>query len=163
RDPLVPHSRFTSNDAPFMLVPSITPALLAYLPGPPRRLQIQGSRLILGAGGGETIIGRAAIDRAQYVTAAPNQIVVPIPDTLPTRGVNVLVGAALPDPIPLGAGAQTLDITIGGVTRTITANLPATIPRAAAANILASLIHDAAQPLDAAFTGARVDLWHDRL
>jgi hypothetical protein len=68
----------------------------------------------------------------------------------------------LPDPIPLGAGPLQLDITIGATTHTVTANLPTQIARATAANILESLIHDAA-PADPRFTGARVDLWHDQL
>lgn len=162
RDPMAPGSRFSSNEAPFMLVPAVNPATLAYAGGPPRTLTIQGTRLIGTTPGGETVIGRAAVDRAAYVGATPTQITVPIPDTLPARGVHLLLGAPLPDPIPLGAGAQTLQITIGGVLRTVTANLPASVPRATAAGILAGLVHDALAT-DPHFTGTRVDLWHNRL
>jgi len=108
------------------------------------------------------VIGRAVVPRAAYLAATPTQIVVPIPDTLPTRGVNVVVGTALPDPIALGAGAQSLDVTIGGTTQTIVANLPATVARASIAAILGGLIRDA-DPTDPRFSGARVDLWNDAL
>jgi hypothetical protein len=114
------------------------------------------------------MIGRNAVARASYISATPIQIVVPIPDTLPTRAVRTLVGTALPDPIVLGAAAQTIAVTIDGTTKNITANLPASIPRATAAGILANLIHDAAStapatPADPLFASARVDLWHDAL
>jgi len=161
RDPLVPGSRFTSNDAAFMLVPSVNPAALV-VAAAPRRLVINGRRLIGPTQGGETVIGRAVVPRAAYLAATPTQIVVPIPDTLPTRGVNVVVGTALPDPIALGAGAQSLDVTIGGTTQTIVANLPATVARASIAAILGGLIRDA-DPTDPRFSGARVDLWNDAL
>ena len=162
RDPMVPGTRFASNEAPFMLVPAVNPATLAYAGGPPRMLTIQGTRLIGTSAGGETVIGRASIARDAYVAATPTHITVPIPDSLPARGVHVLLGGPLPDPIPLGPGAQTLQITIGGTLKTATANLPGTIPRSSAAAILAGLIHDAS-PADPHFAGARVDLWHDRL
>ena len=162
RDPLVPQRAFTSNDAAFMLVPSVTPALVAYAAGP-RRLTIQGTRLISSTPGGETVIGRNAIARAAYLPpATPTQIVVPIPDALPTRGVKVVVGAVLADPVAIGGGAQTLSVTIGGTAHNIIANLPPTVARATVASMLANLIHDSA-PLDARFTGTRVDLVHNRL
>ena len=161
RDPLVPQRAFSSNEAAFMLVPSVNPAV-GYAAGP-RRITIIGERLVGTTPGGETMIGRSAIARASYVSATPKQIVVPIPDTLPTFGVHTIVGATLLfDPIVLSAGAQTLAVTIGGTVHNITANLPASIPRAAAAGILANLIHDA-DPADPGFTGTRVDLWHDQL
>jgi uncharacterized protein DUF4255 len=165
RDPMVPGARFASNEAPFMLVPAVNPATLAYADGPPRTLTIQGTRLIGTSAGGETVIGRAAIARDAYVSAAPTQITVPIPDSLPARGVHVLLGGPLPDPIQLGPGVQQLQITIGGVPKTATANLPSSIPRSSAAAILAGLIRDALPtvPADPHFTDARVDLWHDRL
>jgi hypothetical protein len=161
RDPLVPQSSFASNEAAFMLVPSVNPATLV-LALAPRRLTINGTRLIGPTAGGETMIGRSAIPRAAYLSASPTQIVVPIPDALPTRAVNVIIGNVLPDPIALGAAAQVIDANIGGTVHQITANLPASIARSTAAGILANLIHDAA-PLDPRFTGARVDLWHDAL
>lgn len=163
RDPNVPQSAFRSNEAPFMLVPLVNAALLVYAAGPPRTLAIGGTRLIGPTPGGETMIGRAVIPRTSYIgTSTPTQITVPIPDSLPTRDVRLMLGAVLPDPIPLGAGPLQLDITIGATTHSVTANLPTQIARATAANILESLIHDAA-PADPRFTGARVDLWHDQL
>lgn len=161
RDPLVPQSRFASNDAAFMLVPSVNPATLV-VAAAPRRLIINGRRLIGPTQGGETVIGRSVVPRAAYLGATPTQIVVPLPDTLPTRGVNVVAGGVLPDPIVLGAAAQAIDVTIGGTTRTIVANLPPSIPRATIAGLLAGLIHDA-DPTDPRFSGARVDLWNDAL
>jgi hypothetical protein len=160
RDPLVPQSTFSSNSAAFMLVPTVTGVV--YGGGPPRTLTIAGRRLIGTTPGGETMIGRSVVSRAEYISATPLQLVVPVPDSLPTRGVNTLIGAALPDPIPLGPGAQTLDITIGGTLRSRTANLTSPIARSTVAGMLAALIHDAF-PTDARFTGTRVDLWHNRL
>lgn len=163
RDPNVPQSAFRSNEAPFMLVPLVNPALLVYVSGPPRTLIIGGTRLIGPTPGGETVIGRAVIPRTSYIGAStPTQITVPIPDTLPTRDVRLMLGGALPDPIPLGTGPLQLDITIGGTTHGVVANLPTQITRASVANILESLIYDAA-PADPRFTGARVDLWHNQL
>jgi len=161
-NPLVPQSSLESNEAFFMLVPAVNPAALAYGAGPPRTLTVGGTRLIGTTPGGETMIGRTAVPRDSYRTATPTQIIVPIPDTLPARNTQALVGGVLPDPVPLGPGAHKLDVTIGGTTKPVTANLPASIARTAAAGILASLIHDAF-PTDSRFTGARVDLWQNRL
>ena len=161
RDPLVPQSRFTSNDAAFMLVPSVIPATLV-VAAAPRRLIINGQRLIGPVSGGETVIGRSVVPRTAYLSATPTQIVVPLPDTLPTRGVNAIVGTALPNPIVLGASAQTIDITIGGTVKSVVANLPASVPRSTIANALAGLIRDA-DPTNPRFTGVRVDLWNDAL
>ena len=158
---MVPQSAFTSNDAAFMLVPSVNPATIVYAAAP-RRLTINGVRLIGVTGGGETLIGRKAISRTNYIAATPTQIVVPIPDALPTRGVNVVVGSVLPDPIVFGAAVLQLSVIIGGTAQVISANLPPSIPRDAIAAILASRIHDA-DPTDPRFTGARVDLWHNAL
>jgi len=160
RDPLVPSSAFWSNEAAFMLVPLVNPAIV-YASGP-RRITINGERLIGTTPGGETMIGRASVARASYLSATPKQLVVPIPDTLPTFDVHTIVGTVLLDPIALGAGPLTLAVTIAGTTRNITANLPASIPLASAAAILANLIHDA-DPTNPNFTGTRVDLWVDKL
>ncbi|HEX7979878.1 MAG TPA: DUF4255 domain-containing protein [Gemmatimonadaceae bacterium] len=161
RDPLVPQSRFTSSDAAFMLAPSVNLGGVT-VASAPRRLIIDGQRLIGPTPGGETVIGRAVVPRAAYLAATPKQIVVPLPDTLPTRGVNAVVGSALPDPIALGAGAQALDVTIGGTTKTVLGNLPATVVRSTIAGVLGGLIRDA-DPTDPRFSGARVDVWNDAL
>ena len=171
RDPLVPQSAIASNEAAFMLVPFVdpNPLTVVYVGGPPRTVTVSGSRLLPTTPGGETMIGRSAVPRAAYAAASPTSLTVPIPDTLPARDVNVLVsGPLLADPVLLGPTAQVLDITIGGTTRSVTANLPGSIPRTAVAGILASLIHDAGvlpapAPPDPLFTGARVDLWNNRL
>jgi hypothetical protein len=162
-DPLVPQSAFTSNEAAFMLVPAVDPLGLTYGPGPPRTLTIVGTRLIGPAPGGETVIGRTSIDRSGYISATPAQIVVPIPDALPTRGVHAIVSGPLGDPVAIGnLVTPQLAITIAGSTKNLARTLPVSIPRAQLPGILAALIHDAS-PADPHFTGARVDLWNDRL
>ncbi len=162
-DPLVPRSAFTSNAAAFMLVPAVNPATVLYGAGPPRRLTIQGARLIAATPGGETMIGRSAVPRAAYLSATPAKIEVPVPDALPARGVNVIVGGPLAPAVSLTTTPQqAFDITIGGTTRHVTANLPASIARSTVAGILAGLIRDASAA-DSGFAGTRVDLWRDRL
>lgn len=162
-DPLVPHGSMESNEAAFMLVPAVDPATLVYAGGPPRSLTINGTRALGIRPGGETVIGRSAVVRANYISATPTQLVVPIPDTLPATGVQVLVGGPLAvDPVPLVAGPSTLDITIGGTTKSATATLPAAIALSTVAGIVASLIHDAS-PKDTRFTDARVELRNTQL
>ncbi len=170
RDPLVPQSATPSNEAAFMLVPFVdpNPASIVYAGGPPRTVAVSGSRLLPDTPGGETVIGRSVVPRAAYLAATPTSLTVPLPDSLPTRDARVLVSSPLPDPVVLGPAAQTLDITIAGTTRSVTAHLPTSIARAAVAGILASLIHDAGvlpapAPPDPLFLGARVDLWNNRL
>src|SRR5439155_2575441 len=111
--------------------------------GPPRTLTINGTRLVGGPTGGETVIGRAAVSASAYVTATPTQLGVPIPDALPAQGVGSLLGSALAAVVALGPGPKTLDLDIAGTVRTVTVNLPGPIPRESAAQILAGLIHDA--------------------
>jgi hypothetical protein len=161
-DPLVPQSAATSNEAAFMLVPTVDPATLAYAAGPPRRLTINGTRLIGPGPGGETIIGRSAVARTDYLAEAPTQLVVPIPPTLPTRGVKVVVGAALADPVAIGTTAHTLQISIGGTVATMTRALPSSLPLVDVAGIVEGMIHDA-KPSDDRFNGARVELHQNRL
>lgn len=161
-DPTVPHSAFASNNGVFMLVPSLDPATLVYQPGPPRHIVVTGTRLLGQPHGGETMIGRSAISRADYLAATPARLTVPVPDTLPATGVQVLVGTPLPDPVLFGGATQTLAVDISGTTSVVTANLPASVPRTEIAARLASLIHDAA-PADHRFATARVTLWNDRL
>ena len=162
QDPLVAHGSFSSSDAVFMLVPSVDPMSVIVATGPPRTLTIGGARLVGPASGGETIIGRSAVPRGAYLSETPTTVVVPLPTTLPTRGVQVIVGGPLPDPVPIGTATHTLDIDIDGTVQTVTAILPSMLPRQSVAAIVAGLIHDA-DPSDARFAGARVDLWQDRL
>ncbi|HEX5501335.1 MAG TPA: DUF4255 domain-containing protein [Thermomicrobiales bacterium] len=167
-DPRSPSSSFSSNDAVFMLVPRVDVANLSYAPGPPRTLTIPGSRLLSGAAGGETLIGRAVVPRSTYRGASATELVVPIPDTLPARDVPVFISAALSDPVAI---SQTLAITIGGpggATRSATWNGESPVAPDRAAEILAAMIHDAkdatsAAPFDHRFAGARVNLWNNQL
>ncbi len=161
-DPLVPQSAATSNEAAFMLVPTVDPTLLTYLAGPPRRLRIDGTRLIGPGPGGETVIGRSPVPRTAYISEAPTQLVVPIPPTLPTRGVKVVVGAVLADPVVIGTTAHTLQVSIGGTVATATRALPSSLPLAVVAGIVAAMIHDA-KPTDDRFNAARVELHQNRL
>jgi hypothetical protein len=163
RDPRVPGGSFSSNEAPFMLVPFADRNLLTYGAGAPRRITVRGTRLIDAAPRGQTMIGRAVVPSAGYLSATPLQIVVPVPDTLPAFGVQCFVGAQLmADPVLITAGAQSFDIGIAGVKQSVHANLPSQVRRADLAATLAALIHDAG-PGDANFLGTRVDLWHDKL
>jgi hypothetical protein len=91
--------------------------------------------------------------------ATPTLISMNLPDALPMRGVTALVSAPLPDPVPLGPAVQTLDITIGGASATVTTNLPLSVPRSELAGLLQAIIRDA----DARFAGTRVALHVDRL
>jgi hypothetical protein len=173
-DPLVPRSAFRSNDAAFMLVPSIS--ALAYAAAT-RRLTISGTRLIGPVPGGETVIGRSVVAFEDYTTApaaTPLQIVLPLPDALPANNVRALIGAGLTtDPIvPQG---HSLDITVGATTRTATASFASPSPAIAvaeAAAFVAGLIHDAgaatpasgiaaAVPPVPALLGAKAAMWRD--
>jgi hypothetical protein len=159
-DPVLPVSAFRSNESAFMLVPSV--ATIMYVAGPPRVLVISGTRLVGVTPGGETVVGRVAVPRSAYLTTSSTQISVPLPDTLPTRGVSAILGVPLADPVPITPGAQTLDITIGTTTRTVAANLPSQITRSTAAGVLAALIRDTL-PKDDRFSNTRVELCRDRL
>jgi hypothetical protein len=161
-DPQVPQSAFASNEAAFILVPTVDWTTLAYAAGPPRTLTIKGERLIGPSPGGETVIGRSAVARTRYIVATPTQLTVPIPPTLPTRSVRLVVGSDLADPVPIGTTAHTLRIDIGGTVATVTRTLPASLPRADVAGIVAAMIHDA-RPTDERFNAARVELWQGRL
>jgi hypothetical protein len=161
-DPLVPQSAATSNEAAFMLVPTVDPATLAYGAGPPRKLTINGARLVGPGPGGETIIGRSSVARNDYLAEDPLTLDVPVPPTLPTRGVKVVVGATLADPVAIGTTAHTLQISIGGTVATISRALATSIPLTEVAGIVAAMIHDA-KPTDSRFNAARVELHQNRL
>jgi hypothetical protein len=159
RDPQVPHSAFSSNEAAFMLVPTVDPARVVPSPAPPRTLTIEGARLVGPTPGGETVIGRSVVDRSSFLVATPEKIVVPLPTSLPMQGVSVLVGAVLADPVSIGSTAHGLSIDIGGTVKNVTSSaaLPATVPRDSVAAILTAMIRDAA-PTDPRFAGARAEL-----
>jgi Pvc16 N-terminal domain len=169
-NPQVPHGAVPSNEAVFMLVPAVNPATLAYAAGPPRTLTIDGSRLAGTGPGGEVVIGRSSVPRSAYVSESESQLVVPVPSSLPTRGVHVVIGDPLTtDPVTLGAGPHTLRIKIGpgpGTVGSRTRTLPSSLPLAEVAAIVESMIHDAApagSTPDLRFLDARVLLWNTRL
>lgn len=161
-DPLVPQSTLTSNATAVMLAPGVDSTSVAYNAGPPRTLTIEGSRLITPGPGGETVIGRSTVPRSEYLSATSERIVVPLPDSLPLRGVHAFVSAPLADPVEVGSGQQSLEISLGPATHQVTGDLPTQIARAALPGMLAAMVRDAA-PDDPCFAGARVDLWGDRL
>ena len=163
-DPKVPHSAFSSNEAAFMLVPSVDPARVVLSVGAPRTLTLEGARLVSPTPGGETLIGRSVVSREEYLSEDAKKIVVPVPTSLPTQGVHVLVGGALSDPLTIGNAAHTLRIDIGGNVRTVSAaaTLPASLPRDAAAAIVTAMVRDA-DPRDPRFARARAALRDNRL
>jgi hypothetical protein len=159
-DPQVPGRTATSNEAAFMLVPTVAPP--TYTAGPPRHLTITGKRLISPSPGGETVIGRSVVARTSYTSATPTQLVVPIPTTLPMRDVKAIVGAVLADPVPIGTTAHTLRVTIGGTVATVTRALPNSLPLSEVPGIVAGMVRDA-RPTDPRFNAARVELHQNRL
>jgi hypothetical protein len=161
-DPATPGASFSSNEAAFVLVPTVDPATITLSAGPPRTLTLDGARLIAPTPGGETVIGRSVVTRTDYLTATPTTLTIPVPTTLPARGVPVLISGALPDPIPLGQGRK-LTITIGTHNESVTAtSLKSPLPRDQAARIIQGLIRDA-DPTAAAFSRAVARLSGDQL
>ena len=163
-DPKVPHSAFSSNEAAFMLVPSVDSARVVLSAGAPRTLTLEGARLVSRTPGGETLIGRSVVSRDEYLSEDARKIVVPVPTSLPAQGVHVLVGGVLSDPLTIGNAVHTLRIDIGGDVRTVSAvaTLPASLPRDAAAAIVTAMVRDAA-PRDPRFARARAALRDNRL
>ena len=158
-DPAVSGTAFGSNYVVFMLVPTMSAA--TYAPGS-RTITIDGARLIRGASGGETVIGHAVVPQARYATGTPAQLVVPVPDTLPSNAVPMLVSGALPASINMGTSPYRIDVTIGATTRVVTVDLPATVARDAVATAIQSGIRGSA-PERPEFARARAGLIGDRL
>jgi len=102
---------FRSNMAVFVLVPRVD-AVIPNLALVPRRFTVQGARLWSDSLSGEVLIGDEAVAEEDYLAAAENQVIVPLPDTVPAwpvrcRGSGVLAGPlVVPDP--------DLTATIGG-------------------------------------------------
>ncbi len=161
-DPATARRSFSSSEAPFVLVPRVQTGALT--DGPPRTLTITGRRLIPTGAGGEAVIGRLTVPRADYLSASTTQITVPVPVSLPARDVRVLVGDALADPVPIGDGPYDLSVTIGA--DTFAAPTPkfstSTIPRDRVSPIVEGLIR-AAAPTDERLAGAVVSLAGNRL
>ena len=161
-DPLAPQNAMRSNEGAFMLVPHIN-APPVYTAAPTRRLTISGTRLVNASAPGETVIGRTVVPRNAYISATPIQIIVPLLDPLPMRGVRFVLGSPLPALVPVsGANPHSLDVTINGVTRTITGAFPPNVPRETLPPVLQSLIRDA-DPTNPNFAGTRVEMFGNRL
>jgi Pvc16 N-terminal domain len=161
-DPVIPGSAARSNEAVFMLVPALAAGPPTFIAGPPRRLTINGVRLFRAGRSGETVVGRAVIPQTDYLSATDSAITVPLPDTLPMRDVVVRMSGPLADPAIIGPGPQMMNVTVGATLRTVTANLPASVPRAQLPALLEPVLRDAA-PIDPAFQGLRVALYGNRL
>jgi len=159
RDPAAPLSSLSSNEAPFVLVPGITTVALAA--GPPRTLTVTGTRLLPPGTGGELVIGRSLVSSANYLTSSPTSITIPVPETLPARGVPVLIGGKLADPVTIDTTHDNLKIQIGTASNAVTASFKASEPRDTLAAKLQALIRGAAK--DLAFSSATVQLCDDRL
>jgi hypothetical protein len=163
-EPAFPQGAVRSNDSVFMLVPGI--ASVAYAAGPPRSISVNGTRLASASMTGETVIGRASVDKTLYASASSTQIVVPIPDSLPMRGVRMLLSGALPDPIPLPMNPL-MSVTIGGTTVNATLTAPSpTVPLAQLPQLLTNAIQNAAAataPMPPEFVGLRAGLFGNRL
>lgn len=166
-EPALPRSGVRSNQTVFLVVPRIGPLPPSTVPSlastpPPARLTVNGVRLWHPSASGETVVGPVVIPKNAYVSGAPDQVVVPLPDTLPAVGVRMLVSSALLDPASLGPAPQQLDLTIDGVTVPVDLELPALVARAAIPALLQRRIRDAA-PDKPAFAGLRVGLFGDRV
>lgn len=159
----LPQSGFHSNLAVFMLVPSINPGgLAANLGATPRTLQITGLRLFRQALNGETLVGRALIPRASYITPSATQITVPLPDTLPAWPVDALVSGSLAAfPVLPGAPQPALEVTIAGTPIVVTFPARPTNLNEAATFLEAALRTAPGGPIG--FTRARVTTIGDQL
>jgi hypothetical protein len=163
-DPAFPQGAVRSNGTAFMLVPGINPPVV-YAAAPSRNITINGSRLFSATLTGQAMIGRAAVDKVLYTTATPSQIVVPIPDSLPMRGVNALFSQALPDPFPIPA-VPTMTVSIGGTNVSVTLLASGSMPLAQLPQALVLAIQNAAAatpPMPAAFIGLQAALLGTRV
>jgi hypothetical protein len=135
-----------------MLIPGVVSPVV-YTAGAPRSITVQGTRLLAPTLSGETIIGRDAVDQQDYASATPTQVVVPIPDSLPMRGVRALVSTALTDPFPIPA-QPSMSVTVGATIVNVTLpTTPASVPLGQLPQLLTNVIQNtAAQNAAAAHT-----------
>jgi hypothetical protein len=167
KDPSFPQGAVRSNESVFMLVPGVV-APVVYAAGPPRSITVQGTRLIAPSLTGETIIGRAAVDKASYLTSSSTTIKVPVPDALPMSGVRMRISGPLADPVPLPANPS-MSVTIGvppALDVTLSAS-PPLIPLAQLPQLLTSAIQNAVgpppPPMPPEVVGLRTGLFGNRL
>lgn len=86
-----------SNTAAFMLVPRVQTMAVAG-----RVLTIGGARLSVPDRAGETLIGRAMVERRDYLSATATSLQVPLPDTLPVAAAPGVLSAVVALPAPSG-------------------------------------------------------------
>ena len=101
----------SSNTVVLMVVPKVD-AISAAITATNRSMTIEGSRLYAEDLGGETLIGDARIEKDDYTTAAEDEIVVPLPDTLPDDLCRALVSGDL-STFPSLPSAPMVQMTIG--------------------------------------------------
>lgn len=99
-DPPVAHRGFASNLGVFVLTPRADAALFAA--GPPRRVTINGNRLVQSGRPSSVLIGDSLFEAPAYAASAENQIAIDLPTAMPagTYPVRVRVnGAESIDPL----------------------------------------------------------------
>jgi hypothetical protein len=157
-DPSFPQGAVRSNAAVFMLIPRISPPVT--YSSAPRTVTITGSRLFFPTLTGQTIISRAASDKSLYLTAAPDKIVVPIPDSLPMRGISALFSKPLPATVVLPA-VPTMQVSINLTTVEVTLPASGPIPLEQLPQTLLLAIQNAAAanpPMTPEFVGLKAAL-----
>jgi hypothetical protein len=171
QEPAVPGTMMRSNEAVLMLVPSII-APVNYVPAT-RVLTVTGRRLWDAGLDGQTIVGRASVDKSGYSTASDTQLVMTLPTTLPARDLSPAISDPLGPNVAVIAPSE-FAVTIRGQPLKVTPTWPAVVPRATLPALLAAAISDAAvqyaagagaafQPFLASFTQLAVGLVGTRL
>lgn len=144
-NPQFPQAAVRSNNNAFVLVPKII-APVTYSAGPPRSITMNGNRLYSATLSGETVIGRASVDKKLYQSATSTNLVVPLPDSLPANGVKLLVSSPLPASFVVPPNPQ-MTVTIAGNAAQVNLQAPGPIPLADLPAILTAAIQDGAATL----------------
>jgi hypothetical protein len=151
----MPQVAFESNEAAFMLVPTIVAPVVADMPtADPQLLHVQGLRLWHERLPGQSVIGRSVIPAAAYTAAAPSQIDVPVPDRLPRSAVRSHVGDNASG-FGGSVGSPELEIRIGAVGNFHTVSLAPMPDLETAARLLGAAIRGVTDG-GAAYARARV-------
>ncbi len=93
-EPPHPHSGLQSNLAVFILTPLISSLHIDTGSGP-RTLKIEGKRIFLDSMSGETLVGDMQIPKGSYIDPTSDEIIFPVPDTLPAWPVQCLISGDL--------------------------------------------------------------------
>lgn len=160
-EPPKPHAGFHSNLAVFALVPRIDKHSLLASTGP-RRLRIQGERLFSDSLPGETLVGLALVQKTAYLSgAAPTDITMPLPDTLPAWPTHILGSGNLTGFQGVTGANLNITVDIGGESHPVKlGSAPKTIVNAA--RVLQTAIRGAPKS-SRTFQSARVAVVGSRL